>query len=181
MFWRWENCLSLAGFKPRFRQSVGLSLSPYSLYKENFHVIRKRLQCSQSIYKLGIGLWGVFCFLHPAAKVFIICVMLAGSLNKCCTCHHIVHYWKKFQIQDCPLKRKSFVGVSEFKTWTFPITFNVKTLSWWKMLFHTLILWYSVVQHGFWNVIYSRTLDCEQLSLRVFYKTSKNLERILTW
>jgi hypothetical protein len=28
---------------------------------------------------------------------------------------------------------------------------------------------------------YSRTLDCEQLGLRVFYKTSKNFEGILTW
>jgi hypothetical protein len=27
---------------------------------------------------------------------------------------------------------------------------------------------------------YSRTLDCEQLGLRVFYKTSKNFEGILT-
>jgi hypothetical protein len=27
---------------------------------------------------------------------------------------------------------------------------------------------------------YSRTLDCEQLGLRVFYKTSKNFEEILT-
>ena len=27
---------------------------------------------------------------------------------------------------------------------------------------------------------YSRTLDCEQLGLRVFYKTSKNSEGILT-
>jgi hypothetical protein len=29
--------------------------------------------------------------------------------------------------------------------------------------------------------LYSRTLDCEQLGLRVFYKTSKNFEVILTW
>jgi len=29
--------------------------------------------------------------------------------------------------------------------------------------------------------LYSRTLDCEQLGLRVFYKTSKNFEGILTW
>jgi hypothetical protein len=28
---------------------------------------------------------------------------------------------------------------------------------------------------------YSRTLDCEQLGLRVFYKTIKNFEGILTW
>jgi hypothetical protein len=28
---------------------------------------------------------------------------------------------------------------------------------------------------------YSRTLDCDQLGLRVFYKTSKNFEGILTW
>jgi hypothetical protein len=28
--------------------------------------------------------------------------------------------------------------------------------------------------------VYSRTLDCEQLGLRVFYKTSKNFEGILT-
>jgi len=28
--------------------------------------------------------------------------------------------------------------------------------------------------------LYSRTLDCEQLGLRVFYKTSKNFEGILT-
>jgi hypothetical protein len=27
---------------------------------------------------------------------------------------------------------------------------------------------------------YNRTLDCEQLGLRVFYKTSKNFEGILT-
>jgi hypothetical protein len=27
---------------------------------------------------------------------------------------------------------------------------------------------------------YSRTLDCEKLGLRVFYKTSKNFEGILT-
>jgi hypothetical protein len=27
---------------------------------------------------------------------------------------------------------------------------------------------------------YSRTLDCEQLGLRMFYKTSKNYEGILT-
>jgi hypothetical protein len=30
------------------------------------------------------------------------------------------------------------------------------------------------------DFIYSRTLDCEQLGLRVFYKTSKNFEGILT-
>jgi hypothetical protein len=29
-------------------------------------------------------------------------------------------------------------------------------------------------------VTYRRTLDCEQLGLRVFYKTSKNFEGILT-
>jgi hypothetical protein len=28
---------------------------------------------------------------------------------------------------------------------------------------------------------YSRTLDCEQLGLRVFYNMSKNFEGILTW
>jgi hypothetical protein len=40
--------------------------------------------------------------------------------------------------------------------------------------------------HQAWNKkkwgheMYSRTLDCEQLGLRVFYKTSKNFEGILT-
>jgi hypothetical protein len=29
--------------------------------------------------------------------------------------------------------------------------------------------------------VYSRTFDCEQLGLRVFYKTSKNFEGIVTW
>jgi len=35
-----------------------------------------------------------------------------------------------------------------------------------------------LINSGF---LYSRTLDCEQLGLRVFYKTSKNFEGILTW
>jgi hypothetical protein len=30
------------------------------------------------------------------------------------------------------------------------------------------------------EIMYSRTLDCEQLGLRVFYKRSKNFEVILT-
>jgi hypothetical protein len=34
--------------------------------------------------------------------------------------------------------------------------------------------------HDMHNFRYSRTLDCEQLGLRVFYKTSKHFEGILT-
>jgi hypothetical protein len=57
-----KTAFPLPGIEPHVCQSIAYSLSPYSLYKENlslgreYIVHRKRPQCLQSIYKLGIGL-----------------------------------------------------------------------------------------------------------------------------
>jgi hypothetical protein len=57
--------------------------------------------------------------------------------------------------------------------------FKCSSFQW---LYYPSVLWLCLL--GWWDMTvyeYSRTLDCEQLGLRVFYKTSKNFEVILTW
>jgi len=42
-----KTAFPVPGIEPHICQSVAYSLSPYSLYKENLCVIRKRIHCSQ--------------------------------------------------------------------------------------------------------------------------------------